>query len=98
MQHSAARPVEPPFEIGDLFFFGEGDENRHVTHVGISLGGWTMIHSSRRQNGVYIDNIQEVESLREIYISAGSFLMDKIVRSHTIRYGKTKIHTNRSRT
>jgi cell wall-associated NlpC family hydrolase len=74
MQHSAARPVEPPFEIGDLFFFGEGDENRHVTHVGISLSGWTMIHSSRRQNGVYIDNIQEVESLREIYISAGSFL------------------------
>ncbi len=74
MQHSAARPVEPPFEIGDLFFFGEGDENRRVTHVGISLGGWTMIHSSRRQNGVYIDNIQEVESLREIYISAGSFL------------------------
>jgi cell wall-associated NlpC family hydrolase len=74
MQHSAAKPVEPPFEIGDLFFFGEGGEDRRVTHVGISLGGWTMIHSSRRQNGVYIDNIQEVESLREIYISAGSFL------------------------
>jgi cell wall-associated NlpC family hydrolase len=76
MQHSAAKLVEPPFESGDLFFFGEGDGDgdRHVTHVGISLGGWKMIHSSRRQNGVYIDNIQEVESLREIYISAGSFL------------------------
>jgi len=74
MQHRAAKPVEPPFEIGDLFFFGEGDGDHHVTHVGVSLGGWNMIHSSRRQNGVYLDNVQEIESLREIYISAGSFL------------------------
>jgi gamma-D-glutamyl-L-lysine dipeptidyl-peptidase len=74
MQHREAKPVEPPFEIGDLFFFGEGSDNRRVTHVGVSLGGWTMIHSSRRQNGVYLDNVQEIESLREIFISAGSFL------------------------
>jgi gamma-D-glutamyl-L-lysine dipeptidyl-peptidase len=74
MQYRAAKPIQPPFEIGDLFFFGEGDGNRHVTHVGVSLGGWKMIHSSRRQNGVYLDNVQEIESLREIYVSAGSFL------------------------
>ncbi len=74
MQCEAARPVEGPFEIGDLFFFGEGDSSRHVTHVGISLGGWTMIHSSRGHNGVYVDNIQESKSLKEIYMSAGSFL------------------------
>ena len=76
MQHSAAKPVEPPFEIGDLFFFGEGESDRHITHIGVSLGGWRMIHSSRRRNGVYIDNIQEVESLRQIYVSAGSFLRE----------------------
>ena len=74
MQHNATKLVEPPFEIGDLLFFGEGKDDRHVTHVGISIGGWMMIHSSRRNNGVYIDNVQEIESLRENYISTGSFL------------------------
>ena len=74
MQAAAAKPVEPPFEIGDLLFFGEGDTNRHVTHVGMSLGGWKTIHSSRGRNGVYIDDVQEKENLREIYMSAGSFL------------------------
>ncbi len=74
MQADAAKRVEPPFEIGDLLFFGEGDSNRHITHVGVSLGGWKTIHSSRSHNGVYIDDVQEKESLREIYMSAGSFL------------------------
>ena len=74
MQSAAAKRVEPPFEIGDLLFFGEGDSNRHVTHVGTSLGGWKMIHSSRGQNGVYIDDIQKKESLREIFMHAGTFL------------------------
>ncbi len=74
MQSAAAKRVEPPFEIGDLLFFGEGDDNRHVTHVGMSLGGWKMIHSSRTRNGVYIDDVQEIEFLREIYMHAGSFL------------------------
>ena len=77
MQCAAARPVEPPFEAGDLFFFGEGDGDRHITHVGVSLGGWTMIHSSRGNNGVYVDNLQERKSLMDIYISAGSFLREK---------------------
>ena len=74
MQYRAARPVEPPFEVGDLFFFAEKDSARHITHVGVSLGGWKVIHSSRANNGVYIDNVQERELLREIYVSAGSFL------------------------
>jgi len=76
MQCAAARPVEPPFEVGDLFFFGEGDGDRHITHVGVSLGGWTMIHSSRGNNGVYVDNLQERKSLMDIYVSAGSFLRE----------------------
>jgi cell wall-associated NlpC family hydrolase len=76
MQSEAARPVEAPFEVGDLFFFGEGDGDRHITHVGVSLGGWTLIHSSRGNNGVYVDNLQERKSLMDIYVSAGSFLRE----------------------
>jgi len=74
MQSNAARTVEPPFEVGDLFFFAEGESKRKITHVGMSLGGWKMIHSSRGRNGVYIDDVQERQSLKEIYMSAGSFL------------------------
>jgi cell wall-associated NlpC family hydrolase len=74
MQYRAARPVEPPFEIGDLFFFAEGDSKRKITHVGISLGGWRMVHSSRGNNGVYVDDLQQRKSLMDIYVSAGSFL------------------------
>jgi cell wall-associated NlpC family hydrolase len=74
MQCNAAKPVKPPFEIGDLLFFGESDSDRHITHVGMSLGGWKMIHSSRSRNGVYIDDVQEVNFLKEIFASAGSFL------------------------
>lgn len=40
----------------------------------MSLSGWTVVHSSRRNNGVYVDNVQERESLKEIFVSAGSFL------------------------
>jgi len=72
MQYQATKPVEPPFEVGDLLFFGDGD--RRITHVGISLGGWKMIHSSRSHNGVYIDDVQNRESLKEIFVSAGSFI------------------------
>src|SRR5687768_5566191 len=74
MQCGAAKPVEPPFEVGDLFFFAEDDSNRKITHVGMSLGGWRMIHSSRSRNGVYIDDVQEVGFLKEIFAGAGSFL------------------------
>jgi len=74
MQHKAAFPVEPPFQIGDLFFFAESESKRNITHVGMSLGGWKMIHSSRGRNGVYMDDIQEVPFLKNIFVSAGSFL------------------------
>jgi cell wall-associated NlpC family hydrolase len=74
MQHAAAKPVEPPFEVGDLIFFAEGGSERKVTHVGVSLGGWRIIHSSRGNNGVYVDNVQERESLRQIFVSACAFL------------------------
>jgi len=74
MQCNAAKPVEPPYEVGDLFFFAEDDSKRNISHVGISLGGWKMIHSSRSRNGVYVDDIQEAKYLKDIFASAGSFL------------------------
>ena len=74
MQHGTAFPVQPPFEIGDLFFFAEGESKRNITHVGMSLDGWKMIHSSRSRNGVYVDDVQEAQFLKEIFVSAGSFL------------------------
>ena len=76
MQCRAARPVEPPFEVGDLFFFAEDDDKRNISHVGMSLGGWKMIHSSRSRNGVYIDDLDERKSLMDIFVSAGSFLRE----------------------
>ena len=74
MQHAAAKPVEPPYEVGDLFFFAEDDSKRHITHVGMCLSGWKVIHSSRGNNGVYIDDLQQKKSLKDIFVSAGSFL------------------------
>lgn len=74
LQHSAAKPVEPPFEAGDLLFFADGSSNRKITHVGMSLGGWSMVHSSRSNNGVYIDDVQESESRKQAFVSAGTFL------------------------
>jgi len=74
MQCQAAKPVEAPYEVGDLFFFAEDDSKHHITHVGICLGGWKVIHSSRGNNGVYIDDLQKKKSLMDIFVSAGSFL------------------------
>ncbi len=74
MQHAAARPVAPPFEIGDLLFFAEDDDEQRVTHVGLSLGGWKIVHASRLRNGVYTDDVQESEFLKQNFVSAGSFL------------------------
>ncbi len=73
MQCDAAKPVEPPFEIGDLIFFSEDDDKR-ITHVGMSLGGWKVIHSSRSHNGVYVDDLQERKSLMDIFVRGGSYL------------------------
>jgi len=74
MQYAAAKPVEPPFEVGDLLFFSDGESGRRITHTGMSLGGWKMIHSSRARNGAYIDDVQENALLKQNYVSAGSFL------------------------
>jgi cell wall-associated NlpC family hydrolase len=74
MQHAAAQAVNPPFEVGDLLFFSENGRERRITHVGMSLGGWKIAHSSRARNGVYIDDVQERESLKQNFVSAGSFL------------------------
>lgn len=74
MQHATAKAVEPPFEAGDLLFFRESKSERQITHVGVSLGSWRMIHASRGRNGVYLDDVQERESLKQIFVGAGSFL------------------------
>jgi len=74
LQCDAAKPIEPPFEVGDLLFFSDGESKRQITHVGVSLGGWRMIHSSRGNNGVYIDDVQDRQSLKQNFVSAGSFL------------------------
>ena len=80
MQFAAGQPVEPPFAPGDLLFFGAPGDHRDVSHVGVSLGpevdptGWTMIHSSRSRNGVYVDDVQAVGSLRERFLGGRRFL------------------------
>jgi cell wall-associated NlpC family hydrolase len=87
MQCAAGRPIEsaptgpqmseaaaPPFEPGDLLFFGEPGESRTITHIGVSLGGWRIVHSSRSRNGVYEDDVQAVEHLRAGFIAARTFL------------------------
>lgn len=74
MQFDAGKPVEAPFQPGDLFFFSSERGHRSVSHVGISLGGWQTIHASRSRNGVYQDDLQETLSLRKNYIGARTFL------------------------
>ncbi len=73
-QYRAAKVVEPPFEPGDLVFFGDTGEKSHIDHVTISLGGWTVLHSSRARNGVYVDDVQAVPHLRDSYYGAASYL------------------------
>ncbi|MEZ4518977.1 MAG: NlpC/P60 family protein [Chloroflexota bacterium] len=79
-QFAAGEPVEPPFQTGDLLYFGGSGGHRPISHVGVSLGtdydpeGWQMIHSSRSRNGVYPDDIQAVDSLRDSFRGARRFL------------------------
>ncbi len=75
MQMADGKPVEQAqLQPGDLVFFGEGSDHRTITHVGISLGGWDIIHSSRSRNGVYPDNIQAVNVLRESFAGGATYL------------------------
>lgn len=74
MQFAAGQPVEPPFQAGDLLFFGSSRGHRHISHVGISLDGWRIIHSSGPRNGVYEDDVQRVSWLQDSFVGARSFL------------------------
>jgi gamma-D-glutamyl-L-lysine dipeptidyl-peptidase len=75
MQYEAGRKIEGPFQPGDLLFFGEKGEKRVITHVGISTGGWHIVHSSRSRNGVYYDDVQAVEHLKDSFLCAASYLV-----------------------
>ncbi|GIK58355.1 MAG: hypothetical protein HND44_17360 [Chloroflexi bacterium] len=76
MMFAAGQPVEPPYRPGDLLFFGSEGGHRHISHVGLSLGGWQMIHSSRSRNGVFVDEVTAVPHLRDTFAGARSFLKD----------------------
>lgn len=77
MQFAAGRPVDPPYRPGDLFFFG-GDGHRAISHVGMSLGGWRMVHASRSRNGVYVDDVQAVPHLRDAFVGARTFVVTNL--------------------
>lgn len=74
MQFDAGRPVEPPFQPGDLLYFGGNGGHRAISHVGMSLGGWQMIHASRSRNGVYVDDLEQPGWLRDNFQGARTFL------------------------
>jgi SH3-like domain-containing protein len=74
MEFGEGQPVEPPFEPGDLLFFGGEGGKRSITHVGMSLGGWRIVHSSRNRNGVYQDDVQAVPHLRDRFVGARTFM------------------------
>ncbi|MCZ7667926.1 MAG: C40 family peptidase [Chloroflexi bacterium] len=73
MQFAAGQEVQPPFKAGDLLFFGSERGHRAVSHVGISLGGWQIVHSSRARNGVYLDEVQTTPSLNDIFLGGRTF-------------------------
>jgi cell wall-associated NlpC family hydrolase len=74
LQFPAGRPVEPPFSPGDLLFFRSDSDPGRIAHVGISTGGWRMIHSSRSRNGVYEEDVKANENLQKTFAGARSFL------------------------
>lgn len=73
LQFPVGKEVQPPFKPGDLFFFRGDSKSDRITHVGMSVGGWNMIHSSRSRNGVYEDDVQKGEHAK-IFAGARSFL------------------------
>ncbi len=73
-QFAAGKPVGAPYRLGDLLFFhGQNDKSR-ITHVGMSIGDWRMIHSSRDRNGVYEEDVQASDDLRTRFAGVRSFL------------------------
>lgn len=75
MQYAAGKPIEPPFQPGDLLFFGSAKGHRSISHVGMSVGGWNIIHSSRPNNGVYEDNVENTSWLNDIFVGARTFIL-----------------------
>jgi len=76
MQRNAGRKVEPPYQPGDLVFFSDEPETRRISHVGVSMGGWVILHSSRSRNGVYMDDIQTVSHLKEMFVDGCTYLAE----------------------
>lgn len=75
MQYNAGCKVEAPYQPGDLLFFGESGDARAITHVAVSLGGWEIIHSSRSNNGVAIDeDMRQVASLKDSLVGGATYL------------------------
>jgi hypothetical protein len=40
----------------------------------VSLGGWRVIHSSRSRNGVQVDDVQQVQHLRDSFLCAATYI------------------------
>lgn len=74
LQFPVGKEVQPPFKPGDLFFFRGDSTSDRITHVGMSVGGWNMIHSSRSRNGVYEEDIQKSDHYPAEFAGARSFL------------------------
>jgi hypothetical protein len=74
LQFASGQLVEPPFKSGDLLFFGSQGGHRAITHVGMSLGDWRIIHSSRARNGVHVDNVKTVSWLEDAYVGARTYV------------------------
>ncbi|MCC6147368.1 MAG: C40 family peptidase [Anaerolineaceae bacterium] len=74
LQFRAGKPVEAPYQPGDLLFFGEPGGGKRIAHVGISLGGWEIIHASLERNGVYTDSVQITTHLWDNLVSGCSFV------------------------
>jgi cell wall-associated NlpC family hydrolase len=73
-QFEAGIPAPPPYQPGDLLFFHKDDNPDRIGHVGISTGGWKMIHSSRSRNGVYEEDVQASEGLKRTFAGARCFI------------------------
>ena len=58
----------------DLLFFSDRTD-QHVTHVGVSLGGWRMVHLALGRGGYFIEHLDDerdpyVAKLRERFLFA----------------------------
>ena len=90
-QFAAGTPVEAPFQPGDLLYFWNEARSK-AGHVGLSTGGWNIIHSSRSRNGVYEEDVQANENFARVFhgcanvcsarIAALEWQLDREVKAH----------------